>query len=907
MTYEEKIRACDNFDFGKVIEVSKSFLPDQYKRKGYLLLRERNKAHGTELLSDNLELCSYIASYGEMHYTKCRAAFQNFPFNSEKLVGNVHIIDWGCGQAIATMCFCEMLKERGFLQQVNKITLIEPSQAALNRAVLHVGKVTKGSAEIETLTKYLPSINGGGLRHIEYCGQTIIHLFSNILDIEDIDLIALARLISSKGKNQYILSAGPCNNGMGRLHQFASLFNPKEFISSITSPRYSYTTDTLHPYSCYTRCFHYSGWSLQLPEQLPTVSASTVGGVPVIDEYDINTFVQNGAISQNVAQIYEYLSNILEENDSIYLKPSINGDVPDIVVVRPNKGVLLLVVFEDDILDYRWKGSEDQVIDYPYEDDEKRYLYSLIDKDGCEISSPTCVVDEYRQNIIKLHMEDILGRALVIPGYWGIVKKAVFFPHNTQNEIDSYFSILKDDYVVCLGKESLDLPADKFLEVLHYNTYNRNFDSIIKNSFTKIISPKWHSFKDGREDYSLSKKQEPLAKSEPSTVRKIGGVAGSGKTQVMAARAVNAQIRTGKEVLVLTFNLTLINYIKYRIGEVRKDFPWDKIHITNYHQFFKSQAANYNLNSKVFGCYRDVTFFEPVADKIVKYDTIIIDEVQDYEESWLRIVKKYFLSENGEFVVFGDVKQNIYKRKLDEEKHIIIPDSKGVWNMSLNCSFRFSDILLARMMMSFQEEFYDGLDIDEITIEQDMFAQPCLIKYANVGTNITADTLFRYCKGSIVQYANGDYKNTVILSQACDILRDIDKHFRDNKHFTLTTFESAEQYSSLKEHHTNGNRLSSAFKNDIDSIRRNKKLHFTMDTSYLKLSTIHSYKGWEANTVILIIAPLKDGRNNIPYAISPEENIPELIYTAITRVRKNLMIINCGNMEYHDFFNRHKQ
>jgi superfamily I DNA/RNA helicase len=39
------------------------------------------------------------------------------------------------------------------------------------------------------------------------------------------------------------------------------------------------------------------------------------------------------------------------------------------------------------------------------------------------------------------------------------------------------------------------------------------------------------------------------------------------------------------------------------------------------------------------------------------------------------------------------------------------------------------------------------------------------------------------------------------------------------------------------------------------------------------------------------------------YTIRPEENSPELVYTAITRCKENLFIINCGNERYHEFFN----
>lgn len=69
-----------------------------------------------------------------------------------------------------------------------------------------------------------------------------------------------------------------------------------------------------------------------------------------------------------------------------------------------------------------------------------------------------------------------------------------------------------------------------------------------------------------------------------------------------------------------------------------------------------------------------------------------------------------------------------------------------------------------------------------------------------------------------------------------------------------------------------------------------------MSSNMLKLSTIYSYKGWEADNIFLVIQR--------PSKTSDAENYPELIYTAITRAKKNLYIINLGNEKYHPFFTR---
>jgi len=65
--------------------------------------------------------------------------------------------------------------------------------------------------------------------------------------------------------------------------------------------------------------------------------------------------------------------------------------------------------------------------------------------------------------------------------------------------------------------------------------------------------------------------------------------------------------------------------------------------------------------------YSNENIFEEVKDKIEKYQSILIDEIQDYKIGWLNIIKKFFLADNGDYILFGDEKQNIYNNEMDIE------------------------------------------------------------------------------------------------------------------------------------------------------------------------------------------------------------------------------------------------
>jgi hypothetical protein len=54
---------------------------------------------------------------------------------------DIAIVDWGCGQGLATVCFFDFLKSQGIPNNTRKVILIEPSEQALERAKLHTNRL----------------------------------------------------------------------------------------------------------------------------------------------------------------------------------------------------------------------------------------------------------------------------------------------------------------------------------------------------------------------------------------------------------------------------------------------------------------------------------------------------------------------------------------------------------------------------------------------------------------------------------------------------------------------------------------------------------------------------------------------------------------------------------------------
>ena len=897
--YCELVRSLTQADVQEYIGICKKLLPDEYKHRPY---RHPALKNGTNLLQTEDAMNAYMAAYGEMHIAKCRAALQNFPF--EELDGTIEIVDWGCGQGVGSLCTLEALSQRGKMQWVKRVTLIEPSSATLERAVVNVAKETCGGVTIIPVNRYLPgSHKEDELDGVDYSAKHVIHVFSNILDVDGIDLARLARMIPYSGHRHYLLCAGPLNANAYRMDSFCKIFAPKSYFSQIVSPSYGQTSDTYYSYTCKTRCFVYDG----SPLDYSVISGiTTEDKSPVYSEYDPRLAQQNGIISETLRRLYVILLNRANFNadDFIILNPDINGDCPDIVVVRPNKGILIIKVFEEEL---KLCPTKDKTSDKGPQTDSTSYEESVC-------FPALAIMQEFQDNLIRLYLEDMIGKVIEDKRNWGIVKKMVLFAKNTNAEIEHLLEGVNRQYTYCVGKEFLtdEKMQGNLIYTLKFNYDNSQFDSKTLKSFLRIIKPSWHFYKEGKV-VNLTTPQRHLVLSSAGKKQKISGVAGSGKTLVLATRAVKAQVRTGGKVLILIFNKSLVNFIRYRVGEVRADFPWNNIVIDYYHRFFRTQANKLGISVK-FSSYNDESFFDNRKDAIERFSAIFVDEVQDYATSWLRILDSYFLEEDGEFVVFGDPKQNIYERPLDSNGDIRLEFIGGLWNHELKERQRFANPQLANLATAFQSTFYDSklpVDTFEDTSQTSMFSR---IQYINIGR--TQDiTLVDNAVRHIVESNSLSMKDTAILSQTGDLLRDLEHCYKERTGLpTTSTFISLEQLNMLidKCHQADEQRAMNdfMFERDKKAIEHHKKLRFTMGTDFLKMSTVYSFKGWEATNIIFVLEPESDNQDESgsqeKYTVRDGvEDIPELIYTAITRARGNLFIINLGNDKYHDFFSSH--
>jgi len=159
---------------------------------------------GTKILDCEDSLDHYIWSYSKMHRAKLFHALTELDRqeNLRQLVQNksVEVIDYGCGQGMASIVFIEYLRSRRIDYNINKALLIDPSTKALEKCANYLtGNIVRKSKKIDDLEENDIKTDQS---------STKFHFFSNILDMggEHFDLEHLAEIIinSQQGINYFV-------------------------------------------------------------------------------------------------------------------------------------------------------------------------------------------------------------------------------------------------------------------------------------------------------------------------------------------------------------------------------------------------------------------------------------------------------------------------------------------------------------------------------------------------------------------------------------------------------------------------------------------------------------------------------------------------------------------------------
>lgn len=332
MIYIEQLYNIQNPSFNSIIELNASLVPLQYRSRPW---QYPGLNHGTAVLTTEEQCNAYIAAYGNMHQGKINEVLDEIKINDFANT-DLQIIDWGCGQGLATICLFDFFNKHNLsLDLVKKVVLIEPSEVARDRAKTHVNAYLRDEDKIVVIGKYIDDVKVDDIVSDE---PVTLHLFSNILDIPSIDLLRLANCIKTNLKGlHYFFCWGPLNQGNNRIDSFWSYFNEADSVFFNTHNKQEYNAEgkliKTYSYTAKNRVFKVNGDECELifvdyyqPKQfhaayqldavckaLKSVDKNKLDGLHKnISDFEVQTPFDIGAsIYEDVHPILAVLNNII--------------------------------------------------------------------------------------------------------------------------------------------------------------------------------------------------------------------------------------------------------------------------------------------------------------------------------------------------------------------------------------------------------------------------------------------------------------------------------------------------------------------------------------------------------------------------------------------------------------------
>lgn len=221
-TYFEQIKGLQNPNFQQIRNIADESISHLSRDIRDMLWHQLN--HGVTLLDSHALMCQYLWSYGNMHQAKLLDALKQLP--TSLYTQPFEMIDWGCGQAMGTINLFDYLKTKKLEHNIKKITLVEPSIEALERGILHTSAYTSEDIELISINKYFEDVTPEEIE--SESGLPQLQIFSNILDVAQIDLKHLATLINQVVlSDNYLVCVGPLNPTNQRIDAFLRYFDDK--------------------------------------------------------------------------------------------------------------------------------------------------------------------------------------------------------------------------------------------------------------------------------------------------------------------------------------------------------------------------------------------------------------------------------------------------------------------------------------------------------------------------------------------------------------------------------------------------------------------------------------------------------------------------------------------------------
>jgi hypothetical protein len=356
---------------------------------------------------------------------------------------------------------------------------------------------------------------------------------------------------------------------------------------------------------------------------------------------------------------------------------------PDFVVLHPGRGILTLEVkdwklqtirsmdrFRAEIMTERGPKSEANPL-------EQARGYAIAIKEMLE-RDPLLV----QQEPGRYHGH------LLLPWGFGVVLTNITRRQFEESRLDQ---AIPPDRVICQDEIAEGVDAESLQQQL-WNMFQYSFGGLL--SLARIDRVRWHLFPEIRinqlglfgagpegpdKDENISRflpelikvmdtHQEKIARNLGEGHRIIHGVAGSGKTLLLAFRCLHLdRLNLAKPILVLCYNKTLAAKLTAMLKERGAG---DNVQVRHFHGWCKAMCDLYQLDLQK----SDRPIWEKRVEAVIagaeagrvpraQYSAILIDEGHDFEPEWFKLLVQMIDPETNSLLLLYDDAQSIYGAK----------------------------------------------------------------------------------------------------------------------------------------------------------------------------------------------------------------------------------------------------
>jgi hypothetical protein len=568
---------------------------------------------------------------------------------------------------------------------------------------------------------------------------------------------------------------------------------------------------------------------------------------------------------------FQALDSGLPADWEIYVQPHLNGCRPDFVLLNPKVGIGVI-----EVKDWTLDPTSTRWIKNRFGGDV------LVRQDGSlRDLDPVRQLRHYKREIFDVYCPRLDARYGL-----AVVGAGLFLPFADELQARKLFgSRMTSAYDYVVGRQSFDSQDIARIFPPACSSGSRFMTAETADDLRSWLTEPDHAA-ERRERLPMDSNQRDLASTRTASgYRRIRGPAGSGKSAVLAARAARLSTE-GKRTLVVSYNITLLHYLRdlcSRAGSGdRNDITW-----INFHALCKRLAFVLGVESAYdakwkdhfelgFDAFVDIPkmLFDAVSSAetpLRPYDAVLVDEGQDFDPSWWQLLRR-LCRPGGEMVLVADTTQDVYdKARLWTDQAMIGAGFSGRWN-ELPCSYRMPSPLLdlaARYAQTF-------LPVDQLIApalpQGELATEPCRLRWVQVASESVAQTCVDEALRLVTVKPGAAVAVTdlTVLVDRIDVGVDIVNILNGRGIRTAETFVLASESGRT-----------------AAGEERRKKLAFWKGSPRVKVTTLHSYKGWEGRTLII---GLTRGRTPTDRA---------LIYSGLTRLKRHpagsfLTVVSCA-------------